>query len=212
MGAGLTVAAVTGLGVYFATVGLEEADKLGSVVGGLAAVAGLSLTVYGLMAGSGGGGRRVRQTARAFGGTTRLRHAALAAAGRRIIEVDTFTEQEARSYLTAKLADRAANTAQADALARELGYLPLALALAQAATYILNADLDCAAYRRLLGTRLLHRVLPDQQDLPDDHGGSSRPPGSCPSPRPTGPNRPDWPGRCCPWPASWTPPASPKPC
>ncbi|MGP4029740.1 tetratricopeptide repeat protein [Actinomadura sp. 3N407] len=99
--------------------------------------------------------------------TTRLRHAALAAIGRRVIEVGIFTEDEASCYLSAKLADRAADPVQTDALARELGYLPLALA--QATAYMLNADLDCAAYRRLLDTRLLHRVLPDQQDLPDDH-------------------------------------------
>ncbi|MGP4029741.1 hypothetical protein [Actinomadura sp. 3N407] len=68
MGAGLTLAGVAGLGVYFAAVGLDEADKLGSVVGALAAVAGLSLTVYGLAAGSGAAGRRVRQSARASGG------------------------------------------------------------------------------------------------------------------------------------------------
>ncbi|WP_339153680.1 tetratricopeptide repeat protein [Actinomadura luteofluorescens] len=99
--------------------------------------------------------------------TTRLRNAALAATSRCVIEVAIFTEEEARCYLSARLADRAADPVQVDALARDLGYLPLALA--QAAAYMLNTDLDCAAYRRLLDTRLLHRVLPNQQDLPDDH-------------------------------------------
>ncbi|GAA4101021.1 hypothetical protein [Actinomadura miaoliensis] len=65
-GAGLTVGAVAGLGVYFAVVGLDRADKLASVVGALVAVVGLALTVYGLVAGS-GAGRRVRQDARASG-------------------------------------------------------------------------------------------------------------------------------------------------
>ncbi|MBF8194595.1 hypothetical protein ITP53_54875 [Nonomuraea sp. K274] len=64
----MTLAAVAGLGVYFASVGLDNADKLGSVIGALVAVAGLSLTVYGLVAASGGGRRLVQQTARASGG------------------------------------------------------------------------------------------------------------------------------------------------
>jgi hypothetical protein len=68
MGAAVTALAVVGLGVYFAAVGLDKADRLGSVVGALVAVVGLALTVYGLVAGSGGGGRRVLQDARASGG------------------------------------------------------------------------------------------------------------------------------------------------
>ena len=67
-GAALAVAAVAGLGVYFAMVELDKADKLASVVGALVAVAGLALTLYGLMAGPGGAGRRVSQDAFASGG------------------------------------------------------------------------------------------------------------------------------------------------
>ncbi|MFI6740533.1 hypothetical protein ACIBI9_47080 [Nonomuraea sp. NPDC050451] len=40
-GAGLGVAALVGLGVYFARVGLDDADKLASVIGVFVAVAGL---------------------------------------------------------------------------------------------------------------------------------------------------------------------------
>jgi len=99
--------------------------------------------------------------------TTRLRESALAGGDRRMAKVGTFTKDEARNYLKAKLGHRTADLSQADALAGDLGYLPLALA--QAATYILNADIDCAAYRGLLAARLLPRALPDPEHLPDDH-------------------------------------------
>ena len=68
-GAGLTIVAVAGLGVYFALVGLDKADKLASVVGALAAVVGLASTIFGLTAESGSGGWRVSQTARASRGS-----------------------------------------------------------------------------------------------------------------------------------------------
>jgi hypothetical protein len=66
-GAVVTVVAVAGLAVYFMIVGLETADKAASVVGGLAALVGLALTAYGVLAQSGGGGadRQVSQRARA---------------------------------------------------------------------------------------------------------------------------------------------------
>jgi hypothetical protein len=66
-GAVVTVVAVAGLAVYFMVVGLETADKAASVVGGLAALLGLVLTAYGVLARSGGGGvdRQVSQRARA---------------------------------------------------------------------------------------------------------------------------------------------------
>ncbi|MCZ4098057.1 FxSxx-COOH system tetratricopeptide repeat protein [Streptomyces sp. H39-C1] len=99
--------------------------------------------------------------------TTRLRDAALAGVDRTMVEVSTFTPTEARTYLHAKLASAVFDTDQADALAEELGYLPLALA--QAATYIRNSDIECAAYRHLLAKRLLARTVPDEQNLPDDH-------------------------------------------
>jgi hypothetical protein len=43
------VLALAGLGGYFVTVGLDKADKLGSVVGALIAVVSLGVSVYGLV-------------------------------------------------------------------------------------------------------------------------------------------------------------------
>ncbi|MBW8482616.1 hypothetical protein [Actinomadura parmotrematis] len=55
--------------VYFAAVGLDKADKLGSVIGVLIAVVGLALAAYGLLTpqppDSAAAGRRVRQEAEA---------------------------------------------------------------------------------------------------------------------------------------------------
>lgn len=65
-GAGLTVVAVAGLGVYFAVVGLDKADKLASVIGGLTALVGLAVALYGLV-GVPGKVRRVSQQAKASG-------------------------------------------------------------------------------------------------------------------------------------------------
>ncbi|MUN39541.1 hypothetical protein [Actinomadura litoris] len=65
VGAVVTVAAVAGLGGYFAVVGLEEADKLASVIGALVAVVGVAVAVYGLATAPPGGGRRVWLRARA---------------------------------------------------------------------------------------------------------------------------------------------------
>ncbi|WP_255218840.1 NB-ARC domain-containing protein, partial [Actinomadura formosensis] len=99
--------------------------------------------------------------------TTRLRHAALERADRRMVTVNTFTTGEACSYLQAKLGTRATDAGEVEALADDLGHLPLALA--QAATYILNADITIASYRERLATRLLARALPSGDELPDDH-------------------------------------------
>ncbi|TDB91230.1 tetratricopeptide repeat protein [Actinomadura sp. KC216] len=98
--------------------------------------------------------------------TTRLRDAALAGADRRILDVGTFTRAEARSYLTAKLGAQGP-VADMDGLAADLGFLPLALA--QAAAYVRNADITCAAYRHRLATRLLAHSVPGRDYLPDDH-------------------------------------------
>ncbi|MEV3923511.1 MULTISPECIES: hypothetical protein [Actinomadura] len=65
-GAAITVMAVAGLGVYYAIAGLDEADKLGSVIGSLVAVVGVAVTVYGLAAPP-AAGRRVQQRARVIG-------------------------------------------------------------------------------------------------------------------------------------------------
>ena len=98
--------------------------------------------------------------------TTRLREAALASAGRRTVEIWTFTPQEARAYLQAALGDRGPRE-QADVLAGALGMLPLALA--QAAAYIRNADITIGRYLDLMSTRLLRDVVPEPGHLTDDH-------------------------------------------
>ncbi|MFI6507620.1 tetratricopeptide repeat protein [Streptosporangium sp. NPDC050855] len=103
--------------------------------------------------------------------TTRRREAALAGRDRRVVEVGVFTKAEARAYLSAKLAvhDRTDSAVEINALAADLGYLPLALA--QAAAYLINEDLDCAGYRERLADRLhtLADVVPENSGLPDDH-------------------------------------------
>ncbi|MFI6485116.1 tetratricopeptide repeat protein [Nonomuraea sp. NPDC050663] len=99
--------------------------------------------------------------------TTRRREAALIGSDRRALEVGIFTKREALTYLQAKLADRAADITQVDALACELGYLPLALA--QAAAYIFNEDIGIDIYRNRLAARLLAEVVPQQDHLTDDH-------------------------------------------
>ncbi|WP_440085874.1 tetratricopeptide repeat protein [Streptosporangium sp. LJ11] len=103
--------------------------------------------------------------------TTRRRDAALTAQGRREVEVGVFAKAEARAYLSAKLAvhDRIDSDTEIDALAADLGYLPLALA--QAAAYLVDAGLDCAGYRERLADRrrTLAEVVPEQGALPDDH-------------------------------------------
>ena len=98
--------------------------------------------------------------------TTRLREAALAGAGRRVIEVPVYTATEARAYLQAQLGDRVTGQ-EADALAGALGMFPLALA--QAAAYIVNADMTVGRYLELLATRLLADVVPEPGYLTDDH-------------------------------------------
>ncbi|MEN3540123.1 NB-ARC domain-containing protein, partial [Microbispora sp. ZYX-F-249] len=100
--------------------------------------------------------------------TTRRRDAALSGEERRLIKVGLFTEAEAVAYLTAALAahDRYEPADQLTALARELGYLPLALS--QAAAYLVDSGEDTAAYRALLADRAttLADTAPDR--LPDD--------------------------------------------
>ncbi|MFI9297506.1 NB-ARC domain-containing protein, partial [Streptomyces gardneri] len=100
--------------------------------------------------------------------TTRRRDAALARSGRRMLDVGLFTKEEAVTYLSQLLAigDRHEPESELAALAEDLGRLPLALA--QAAAYLLDADIRCCAYRALLAdrTRTLADTAPDA--LPDD--------------------------------------------
>ncbi|WWM37229.1 FxSxx-COOH system tetratricopeptide repeat protein [Streptomyces acidiscabies] len=99
--------------------------------------------------------------------TTRRKDAALTHDGRRLIEVGLFTEDESVAYLTAALAsrDRTEPAAQLAALAGDLGHLPLALS--QAAAYLIDTGLDCAAYRTLLTDRATALADTSPDTLPD---------------------------------------------
>jgi tetratricopeptide (TPR) repeat protein len=103
--------------------------------------------------------------------TTRRRDAALATTRRGLIDVGLFTPDEAHHYLADKLADltshEPATLDEANELAADLGHLPLALA--QAAAYIIDRNLNCASYRQRYADQRRHlpQVLPDV--LPDDH-------------------------------------------
>ncbi|MDX3661753.1 NB-ARC domain-containing protein [Streptomyces sp. ID05-26A] len=99
--------------------------------------------------------------------TTRRRDAALREHGRCLVEVDVFTPQEAEGYLRASLAEQPHLVAGAAELAVELGCLPLALA--QAAAYMLDRHLSCAAYQVRLVERRLASVVPEPDALPDEH-------------------------------------------
>ncbi|MEU7874950.1 FxSxx-COOH system tetratricopeptide repeat protein [Dactylosporangium sp. NPDC049140] len=101
--------------------------------------------------------------------TTRRRDAALLA-GRRLIDVDVFTPDQALRYLQDKLdhpGDRPDRLVDAGPLATDLGYLPLALA--QAAAFMDDQDMTCAGYRRRLADH--HRQLAELAPaaLPDEH-------------------------------------------
>jgi hypothetical protein len=115
--------------------------------------------------------------------TTRRHDAALRGPGRRVIEVGVFTPDEAHGYLRGALAgqphvldgpDDRDDPGDGDGdgvegLARALGYLPLALA--QAAAYMVDRNLTCAAYRGRLADRRrrLASLLPEGEGLPDEH-------------------------------------------
>jgi hypothetical protein len=100
--------------------------------------------------------------------TTRRRDAALPG---HLTDVGLFTKGEAVGYLRAKLAaqGRHDDPGQVEALARDLGHLPLALA--QAVTYLLDLHLDCATYRTRLAVRArtLPDLVPEEGGLPDAH-------------------------------------------
>ncbi|WP_436800904.1 tetratricopeptide repeat protein [Streptomyces avermitilis] len=101
--------------------------------------------------------------------TTRRRDAALVGDGRHLIHVGLFTEAQAVTYLARSLraCGRHEPAEQLAALARDLGYLPLALA--QAFAYLIDADLDCVAYRELLADRATKLADAAPDALPDDH-------------------------------------------
>ncbi|MGW7138803.1 NB-ARC domain-containing protein [Streptomyces xanthophaeus] len=103
--------------------------------------------------------------------TTRRRDSALGGAQRRQTEVGLFSVQKAVVYLKEKLSayGRTGDPGDVEGLAKDLGYLPLALA--QAAAYIVDFGLSCTAYRnRLMDRRTaLSALLPDSESLPDNH-------------------------------------------
>lgn len=104
--------------------------------------------------------------------TTRRRDAALTGEGRLRIDVGLFSQTEAHSYLTARLSAHGhpAATSEVSALARDLGYLPLALA--QAAAYLIDSGLSIHSYRSRLANHsmtlesLTPDRLPDEQQIP----------------------------------------------
>ncbi|WP_432215807.1 FxSxx-COOH system tetratricopeptide repeat protein [Streptomyces hygroscopicus] len=102
--------------------------------------------------------------------TTRRRDAALTGDHRRLVPVGLFSPDEAIAYLTTALAchGRQVPPDEVAALAADLGHLPLALS--QAVAYLIDANLDCAAYRAQLADRVytLTALLPDPSGLPDD--------------------------------------------
>ncbi|MFC6018399.1 tetratricopeptide repeat protein [Plantactinospora solaniradicis] len=99
--------------------------------------------------------------------TTRRRDAVLDAGRRILITVDLFTAEESVAYLR-RAVGKPVQRQHAIALAKDLDHLPLALA--QAAAFIRDRELDCVAYRRRLGdVRLgLADVVPPEDGLPDN--------------------------------------------
>jgi hypothetical protein len=101
--------------------------------------------------------------------TTRRQDSILSAAGRKLVTVHAFTEEEAANYLADKFGSEPARLIEADKLASDLGHLPLALA--QAAAYMADRELDCADYRRRWNdrSRRIQELTPEDGALPDNH-------------------------------------------
>ncbi|MFE9751408.1 tetratricopeptide repeat protein [Saccharothrix saharensis] len=102
--------------------------------------------------------------------TSRLRDAALARGGRRVIELDVFTPDEAVAYLSEALTGTTddLDREQLDGLAAELGWLPLALG--QATAYLADQPLlTVAGYRAMLADRrrTLAELAPSERALPE---------------------------------------------
>ncbi|WP_331736219.1 NB-ARC domain-containing protein (plasmid) [Streptomyces anulatus] len=99
--------------------------------------------------------------------TTRRQDALLSGGGRAVVDIDTYTAEEADTYLRERL--RVAHAehlldSHATGLAKALGYLPLALA--HAAAYMANEDVSCADYLRRFhhSTARLSELLPPHAD------------------------------------------------
>ncbi|MEU9100633.1 tetratricopeptide repeat protein [Streptomyces sp. NPDC048361] len=103
--------------------------------------------------------------------TTRRRDASLHGQGRALVDVDTFSAEEAMSYLAAKFTSHCRSYSGGDiaGLAADLGYLPLAMA--QAAAYIVDQGWGISRYRAALRDqrRVLADLVPENGGLPDDH-------------------------------------------
>ncbi|MFE3459194.1 tetratricopeptide repeat protein [Nocardiopsis aegyptia] len=95
--------------------------------------------------------------------TTRRRDHALTTQGRRLLDVDVYTPREAGAFLARALATAGIDHTEArlDALAHDLGHLPLALG--QAVTYMAELGLGCDDYLDLFHHRMstLDGVFPD---------------------------------------------------
>ncbi|GIJ58921.1 tetratricopeptide repeat protein [Virgisporangium aurantiacum] len=97
--------------------------------------------------------------------TTRRQDSVLSTGGRHVVDVGLFTAGQAVAYLH----DRIGPDDEADKLAADLEYLPLALA--QATAYMRDRRLGCAEYRQRFNDRrrLLDDLVPEPGALPDDH-------------------------------------------
>lgn len=105
----------------------------------------------------------VAESGRTIVTSRRRDHAMLA--GHNVVDVGAFDDAEAVRYLCEQFGE-GESSAEAAALAADLGHLPLALA--QAAAYIADRGLTCARYRaRLARRRSLADLTPDA--LPDGH-------------------------------------------
>ncbi|GAA3909108.1 hypothetical protein GCM10023084_71670 [Streptomyces lacrimifluminis] len=81
--------------------------------------------------------------------TTRRHDALLSGGGRAVVDIDTYSAEEAEAYLQERLSSAHADhllDAQAAVLAETLGFLPLALS--HAAAFMVNEDVACAEYLR----------------------------------------------------------------
>ncbi|MFD7431224.1 tetratricopeptide repeat protein [Streptomyces sp. NPDC059818] len=79
--------------------------------------------------------------------TTRRHDAVLSGGGRAVVDIDTYTSEEAEAYLRERLSSAQAThllDAQAAVLAETLGFLPLALS--HAAAYMVNENVPCEEY------------------------------------------------------------------
>ncbi|MEV0882114.1 FxSxx-COOH system tetratricopeptide repeat protein [Micromonospora echinofusca] len=104
--------------------------------------------------------------------TTRRRDPVLHTNGRTLVEVDLFAPAEAANYLIRATGADNDEHAEIDALAADLGYLPLAMA--QAAAFIRDRGIDAATYRQRLADcqQPLAALAPPDDALPDDYGAT----------------------------------------